>query len=414
MKLLLGGLSYKTADLELREEFSLTNRLKKDFLTKIKQDKRVKEGLILTTCNRTEIYILVADDQDEEIIYDIFKLISNRSKEELEEIIYNDNNLKVVEHLYKVASGLDSLVIGEDQILGQIKDSFELAQSFDIINTYFYKLFTEAIRVGKRVRTETAINEGGVSIAYVAVELAKQIFGCLAGETVLILGAGEMSQLVLKSLVDYGVEGVLVSNRTYERAESLADKFSGQAIRWDRLEEKIKEVDIVIASTAAPHLVLRYDLVAKTMESCRGPLFLIDIALPRDIEKKVKEIAGVHLYDLDDLEDVVDKNNQDRKKEITKVKEIITCEVKNFADWLKEKGITPVIKQMRMKANKIKREELLRAKENVEKGDDIDSTLEELANRLTNKLLHQPTVKLKELAMKEDVDQLKEIQKLMK
>jgi glutamyl-tRNA reductase len=414
IKLIVGGLNHKTANLELREKFSLTQSRCRELLSTIKQMSQIEEGLVLSTCNRTEFYFLVEDNiKAKDLICEVFNLLATVAVKKLNNSLYIYSNLEAVKHLYEVVSGLDSLVVGETQILAQVKSSFEVAQEFGLVDSYFHQLFTEALRVGKRVRTETKINHGAASVSYAAVELAEQIFGCLTGETVLILGAGKMSELTLKSLVDHGVKGIMVSNRTHSRAQKLADKFAGQAIKWHQLEDWIHDIDIVISSTGAPHYVLHYDLVNKVMqEQCRGPLFLIDIAVPRDIEPQVENIAGVHLYDIDDLNGVVDENIEQRKEELDEVEEIIATEIDRFEEWLKEEQITPVIKEMRQQAHRIKDEELLKVKQKLETGDDSEEIVEEFANKLTNKLLHKPTIKLKEIASEGSAKQLKFVEKL--
>lgn len=399
--LIVIGLNYRTAPLELREKLSLTKKQQQEILERIKLSPKVEGAIVLSTCNRTELYLEVENSADNKIAFEIFNLISNLSVETLKNYIYIYNEIEAITHLYRVASGIDSLVIGEVQILGQVKRAFYRSRDLGLIDSYLYKIFTDAFRVAKQVRTETKISYGATSISYVAVELTKKIFGSLSGETVLILGAGKMSELALKSLVDNGVTGVMVANRTYSRGEELANKFCAKVVRWNQLDEWVNKVDIIIASTAAPHYVLHYNLVKQVMDTKRGPLFLIDIALPRDIDPRVAKIPGVHLYDIDDLEEVVEDNLAKRKEELKKVEAIIKNEIASLEEWINQQQAIPLIKDLRRRADTIKEEELSRALHKLESSDER-LVVEELANRLTNKLLHLPTIKIKELAQNEN------------
>ncbi|WP_018248726.1 glutamyl-tRNA reductase [Orenia marismortui] len=412
MDLIVIGLNYRTAPLELREKLSLTKKQQQEILERIKLSPKVEGAIVLSTCNRTELYLEVENSADNKIAFEIFNLISNLSVETLKNYIYIYNEIEAITHLYRVASGIDSLVIGEVQILGQVKRAFYRSRDLGLIDSYLYKIFTDAFRVAKQVRTETKISYGATSISYVAVELTKKIFGSLSGETVLILGAGKMSELALKSLVDNGVTGVMVANRTYSRGEELANKFCAKVVRWNQLDEWVNKVDIIIASTAAPHYVLHYNLVKQVMDTKRGPLFLIDIALPRDIDPRVAKIPGVHLYDIDDLEEVVEDNLAKRKEELKKVEAIIKNEIASLEEWINQQQAIPLIKDLRRRADTIKEEELSRALHKLESSDER-LVVEELANRLTNKLLHLPTIKIKELAQNENSkEKLSIIQKL--
>ncbi|GAB6137083.1 glutamyl-tRNA reductase [Halanaerobaculum tunisiense] len=411
MELAVIGLSYKTAPVEVREQLSLTSQQYQQVLAEIAGAAKIEEGVILSTCNRIELY-LVAQEASlaQEFGVALFTRLANLGQQELQTYIYNQTQLAVVDHLYQVVSGLDSLVVGESQILGQVKRAFAQAQEAGVVDTYLHQLFTESFRVGKRARRETKINAKAASISYVAVELARDIFGTLEGETVLILGAGKMSELTLKSLVDHGVKGVMVANRTYQRGKKLAAKFEGEVIRWNQLEDWITEVDIIIASTAAPHYVLHYDLVQRAMSERRGPLFLIDIAVPRDIEPEIGHLPGVHHYDIDDLETVVDQNISQRKEEVTAVEEIIDQEIAEFEEWLGYRRCVPLITELRQKAEKIKQEELKRAKKKLTSAE--QEVVGEVAHRLTNKLLHTPTVKIKELGAQNNEQALEVIRQV--
>lgn len=402
MQLIVVGTNHKKSPLNIREKLSITEKEQINILLDIKEYEGISEGLVLSTCNRTELYFVTEDDNTDNVKNFTLNKLHEMSKvpiEDLKKYLYTYYDLELVNHLYRVASGLDSLIIGECQILGQLKSAFEKANSVGSVDTFLHKLFTESFQVGKKARNETKICRNAASVSSAAVELARDTFGTLAGESVMILGAGETSELTLKNLVDYGVKGVMVANRTYQRGKELAEKFNGEVIHWEEIESWIDEIDIIIGSTAAPHYVLHYDLIEKVMKIKKGPLFLIDIAVPRDIEPEVSEIPGVHLYDIDDLEGVVEDNLSSRKKEVVRVEKIIEQKVNEFINWWKIRKSVPVIKKMRKKAEKVKNEELDRALHQLSASEmDPEEVVKSLAHRLTNKVLHQPTVGVKKMA----------------
>jgi len=406
LQLLTLGISYKTAPISVRD--SLANK-KEQLKRAVLKAELLDELFILSTCNRFEIYCKYNSEKIIESKLKTFfiKLLRKYLKESLKykkddfhDYIYYYSDLKAVKHIYQVAAGLDSLVIGEDQILAQLKSAFKVFKKEDITGTYLNQLCLEAIRVGKKVRTETTINQRAVSISYAAVELARDIFGELDGQKIMILGAGKTSELTLKNLVNYGAEGILVANRTYSSGQKLAQKYGGEVIHWDKLKDKLIEVDILIASTAAPHRVLHYNEIRDIVKNKRGPLFLIDIALPRDIEERVAEILGVHLHNIDDLKGVVEKNLDLRQGEMAKAEKIIETEVQEYDRWMRERFCVPLIKEMRAEAEEIKENEVKRALHLLENSElRAEEVLEQLAHRLLNKFLHQPTVGLKKLAV---------------
>jgi glutamyl-tRNA reductase len=398
------GLNHKTAPLEVREKVSFTSSQKESIYKQIKQSDKIYEGVILNTCNRTEI-LMVSDhiESAKRFGLKIIETISGVKAKQLKNNIFIKSNIDAVKHLFNVVCGIDSQIIGEVQILGQIKRAYKRAKSYNVVDTYLHKLFEESIRLGKRVRTKTDISKKATSVSYAAVELARKIFGSLNGETVLILGAGETSELTLKSLVDYGIKGVMVANRTYDRGKKLAKKYDGKVIKWRELNDWIKKVDIVIGSTAAPHYVLYPDDIKRVAKKKKDPMLIIDIAVPRDVEPTVDELPGVHLYDIDDLETVVDNNIEDRKGEIKAVKSIITDETNNFRRWKRTRKCVPLIKEMRQKAGEIKNDEVERALNKLsEESNNPEEIIEELSHRLINKLLHTPTVGVKKMMNRED------------
>ncbi|MCK8824441.1 glutamyl-tRNA reductase [Fuchsiella alkaliacetigena] len=405
MNIIIMGLNHKTAPVEVREQISFTSQEKETALESIIETNDVQEGLVLSTCNRTEIYVVASQLKKAKGF--IKKLLSNFSTlsiEKLNSVLYTYTNLDAVTHLYKVVSGLDSMILGEEQILGQIKESFTEAKQKESIDTILHHLFTESFKVGKRARTETSINDNAASVSYAAVELANKIFGDLKEETVLVLGAGEMSELTLKNLVDHGVKEVIVANRTFSKAVALADRFEGEAIPWQQVESCLHKADIVIGSTGAPHYVIRQEMVAGILSYRKNkPLFFIDIAVPRDIEPEIHNLDNAYAYNIDDLESVVEANLQEREKAIKDVNQIIKAEVKSFDQWRNTRDVVPIIKSLREQAEEIRQQELERA---LAKLDDIDEeekdVIKSLTYKIINKLLHTPTVQVKEFANVED------------
>lgn len=409
MQLLVSGINHKTAPVLIRDQLS-----KKINEIKMKLKKGFRNGLyseffVLSTCNRFEIYIyseidLESEDRLEKFISQILeKELQGQIKyknTDLDDYTYFKKNLQAVDHLYRVASGLDSLVKGEDQILAQLKNQYREYKKDQLTAAYLNQLCLEAIRVGKMVRTKTRINERAVSVSYAAVELARNIFGQLDGEKVMILGAGKTAELTLKNLLNYGVEGILVANRTYSNGKRLAKKYSGEVIRWEDFKNRVSEVDIIIASTAAPHTVLHKSELSDVLKKKHGPMFLIDIAMPRDIDPEVEKIRGVHLYNLDDLKNVIDKNLDLRENEVVKAEKIIEAEKYNYQCWVSERRCVPLIKEIRTEAHNIKEKEVERALHLLKNSKlEADEIIEQLGHRLVNKILHQPTVGLKELAV---------------
>jgi glutamyl-tRNA reductase len=424
MYLLVSGINHKTAPISIRDQLSKCSAEIKDKLSTEGSEMGITEFFILSTCNRFEIYLASNEEyiEIEKMEEYIFKLLKvelrdhlKYKSDDLNDYLYQYRDLKVVDHLYRVASGMDSLVKGEVQILAQIKEQYRQFKEQELTSTYLNQLCTEAIRVGKLVRTKTKICEKAVSVSYAAVELARNLFGDLSGEKVMILGAGETAELTLKNLLNYGVEGILVANRSYQRGNELAEKYGGEVIKWEQFKDKTSEVDIIIASTAAPHTLLHKEDLLQAVESRHGPIFLIDIALPRDIDQDVDQIAGVHLYNIDDLKLVVEKNLDFREGESEKAEKIIAEEKYKFENWLRERSCVPIIREMRRDAHRIKEAEVERALHLLRNSEaEAEQIIEELGHRLLNKIMHQPTVGLKELAVEEEsgAEKLKVVKKI--
>jgi len=405
MHIVVVGLSHKTAPVEIREKLSFGEHKLEEALHHLLAYDHLNEGLIVSTCNRTEIYVVC--DHIDSGVNDVKQFLVEFCDLKLSSFfkyLYFHDSVEAVHHLFRVSASLDSMVVGEAQILGQVRSAYTHSFEAECTNVIFNRLFRQALSVGKKVRTETDIGESAVSISYAAVELAKKVFEDLEGRTVMVIGAGEMSELTAMHLVENGVSSVLVSNRTYERAVELAQKFQGKAIKFDAMLNHMVDADIVISSTGAPHFVVKKADVSKIMHRRRGkPIFFIDIAVPRDIDPKVNKVDNAYLYDIDDLQAVVDANIAERDKEGQRAELLIDKEVEEFIAWLNSLEVVPAIAALKEKAEAIRETETLRA---LNKLGDLNEKEKNIINALTgiivNKLLHQPIVRAKECAGKKE------------
>jgi len=405
MHIIVAGLSHKTAPVEVRETVTFPEQILSDALHMLTGYPSINEAVILSTCNRMEIYV-VANDPDKGKD-DVIRFISDYhslERDKLEKYLYFREGKNAILHLFRVASSLDSMVIGEAQILGQVKTAYNAAFEAEATSTVMNRLFRHGFSAGKRVRTETEIGESAVSISYAAVELAKKVFESLSGRTVMLIGAGEMIELTATHLLSNGVSNVIVTNRTYERAESLARKYNGVAVRFNDFVDQMVHADIVISSTGAPHYVVTKDHVSFVMQKRKNkPIFFIDIAVPRDIDPSAAKIYNVFAYDIDDLDSVVQTNLEERKKAATIAEEIVEHEVLSFSSWLASLEVAPTIASLRRMAEEIRQKELekhLRKLPNLSEAE--LNTVNALTSAIINKLLHQPIVKAKEYSTRKD------------
>lgn len=398
MHLTLVGLSHKTAPIEIREKLTFPANRQEEALALLTSTDDVVEAIILSTCNRTEIYAVTGADTDGPgAIIDFIADYHDLDRHDLVRYLYISEGESVVKHLFRVVASLDSMVVGEAQILGQVKEAYEHGFEYQSTGRVFNKLFRQSFEVGKRVRTETAIGESAVSISYAAVELAKRVFETLEGRTVLVLGAGKMSELTAKHLCSNGVCKVLVANRTFARAQELAARFEGTAIPYEELYEYLGKADILISSTAATEYVVTKDAVARAMRGRRGnPLFLIDIAVPRDIDPAVNDIDDAYLYDIDDLSGVVESNLDERMREAERAELIVSEEMAAFEAWLESMEVVPTIAAIRSKAEQLRQEEFEKAIKRLGGLSEKElQTVEKLTQSIVNKMLHGPTNRLK-------------------
>jgi len=373
-------------------------------LDRVYQDLKEREPLegavILSTCNRTEVYTTVRDlELGTRTLRQYMAEKLGIGDDVLDSILYVPSCHQAVAHLFRVASGLDSMVLGESQILGQVRDAYNQARERGASNGVLNALFQKAITVGKRVRTETALDRNAVSISYAAVEKAKEVFGSLQGRTVLIIGAGKMSELALTYLMANGVSTVVVSNRSFERAVNLAERVGGSAVRFDDLPRELAKADIVISCTAASHYVLHRNNLEPYLQNRDGKLLMIDIAVPRDIDPALGELPGVHLYDIDDLQNVVESNLLSRQRAARQAENIINEEIGEFNDWLATLSVVPVVKALKARGEEIREAELRRALNRLgEVSPRQEKIIREMASSIVNQLLHWPVINLKERA----------------
>ena len=402
-EIIIIGINHKTAPVELREKLSFTESQLTRSLAFCREQSRIYECAILTTCNRTEIYAVGTDQESLcQLIMQMLAEIKDIDTEAVRPNLYIYAQDKAVQHLFTVTAGLDSMILGETQILGQVKDAYAKANEAGTVSSTFHALFRQAVTAAKRVQTETGINQNAASVSYAAVELAKKIFGRLDNRTVLILGAGKMSELTLRHLYDQGVKKVIVVNRTKERADKLADCFGGVAEYFEKRRDCLVQADIVISSTGAPHFVLEKEEMMSVMRSRRGkPIFLIDIAVPRDIDPKINDLDNVYLYDIDDLQAVVASNLKDREHEAVKARLIIREEISEFQIWFKTQEVTPLIAALRGKAEAIRQAELevSLGKRLASLSDKEKKHVENLTKAIVNRILREPVLRIKEFAL---------------
>lgn len=399
VKITLIGMNHKSAPVEIREQLALVCRKDANPLHSHGSLAGVDEIFFLSTCNRVEFLFTSGDNSDG--INEVKRLLATHLGSDqdwdLDPYLYIHHGLDAVKHLFRVASSLDSMMVGEPQILGQIKTAYRDATEYRTAGVILNRLLHKAFTVAKRVRSETHIGSHAVSISYAAVELARKIFGELHDKQVLLIGAGEMAELAAEHLLAQGVKRMLVCNRTLERALELARRFRVNTIAFEHLLDALKEVDIVLSSTGSPDPIIRREDVKPRMRGRRNrPLFFIDIAVPRDIDPKVNQLDNVYLYDIDDLQGVIDLNKLERQKEAAQAEHIIAAETVKFQDWLQTLEAVPTIIALRQKAEAIRRCQLEKTLAQLPNLDDKGrQAIEVLTESIVNKMLHDPILFLK-------------------
>lgn len=394
------SINHRTSPIEIREALHLSREEQIDFISILKES-LLSEGFILSTCNRTEIFGIPKNLKitHKSIIEELinFKNISNLETEYYETFNSKDS----IVHIAKVASGIDSLIIGDSQILSQCKDGFQLSEETNFSGTVLHKIAETAIRVGKRSIKETSISLGAVTVSYAAIQVIEKIFANLSKKSALIIGAGETSELAALNLKGKGIGKISISNRTLQKAENLARKVSGSVINFQEFKDHLYKFDIIISATSSQNYLVSFDDIKKAISLRKGnPIFLMDIAIPRDIDPNVKKIDNVFYNDIDSLNIIVDQNLDKRKSQIPFVEKIIEEEVTEFYSWYHTLGIVPTIKSLRSFFETIELDELNKIKNKVTSEDYLK--LEDMAKRLIGRILHNPIIKLREIAEKDN------------
>jgi len=413
------GVSHRTAPLPVREALAFPKGQIRDALLRLRAETGAGEAMILSTCNRVELYARQDDPGALEALESFLARYHARDARELQAVVYRHADAEAIRHAFRVAASLESMVIGEPQILGQVKEAYQAAEEAGTLGAALNALRNRSLAAAKRVRTETGIGRNAVSVSYVAVELARKIFGELKDKNVLLVGAGKMSELAARHLVRSGARATVLGGRTFEKAAELAAALGGKAAPFESLRDELARTDIVISGTGAPGIVIHPADVESARAARRGrharPLFLIDIAVPRDIDPAVRKIGGVFLYDLDDLKAVAEANLRERLKEAAAAEALVEREVREFLDWQKAREAVPLLNELRRRAEEIRRHELDKAKRRIDPlTPEQDEAIEAATTAIVNKLLHSPTVHLKEAARETDApEQLSLIRKLL-
>lgn len=399
MTLIAFGINHKTAPVDIREKVAFAPEKMEQALHQCINNGTVSEAAIVSTCNRTELYTNINDENDFDSLLDWFCQYHNLEKENVEPYIYLHSNNDAVQHILRVASGLDSLVLGEPQILGQIKDAYSTANQAGTVGRQLNRLFQHTFSVAKQVRTDTAIGANPVSVAFAAVSLSKKIFADLSKHTVLLIGAGETTELVAQHLTNQGVNKMIVANRTVERAQVLANKFDAEAIALSDMPDRLVEADIIIASTASQLPILGKGAVERALKQRKHrPMFMVDIAVPRDIEPEVSELDDVYLYTVDDLQEVIEEGRQSREEAAVQAEEIVLNQVEHFMGWLRSLEGVDTIRAFREQAEQKRNEQLAAAQKQLAAGKDPQQVINDLARTLTHKLIHEPSAQLNQAA----------------
>ncbi|MEQ9619671.1 MAG: glutamyl-tRNA reductase [Deltaproteobacteria bacterium] len=400
-RIVVVGLSYKTAPVEIRERFSFTAEEFESALEALFSRDHVEECLILSTCNRVEIYA-VSENADI-CVSNIKKFLSefhSVPEDSFSPSLYFHLGHMAVRHFYKVASGIDSMVVGEPQILGQIKEAYKIASMKGTAGLILNRLCHSAFFVAKKVRTETGIGSRAVSISYVAVELAKRIFDDLSHRTVMLIGSGEMGELAARNLIKAGIGELIIASRSLDNASSLSEKLNAKPIRYEEILYSLKDVDIVIAATGSPDFIIKAHHVKEALKLRNNePMFMIDIAVPRDIDPRVEELTDIYLYDIDDLKNVLDENMKNRRESAEKAQEIVSEVEKSFQAWINSLKVVPAIVDLKKRFEQIQESEVERALAKLENYSDRErEVIELMASRIIGKILHGPLTNLKKEA----------------
>ena len=413
MALLSLGINHLTAPVDIREKVAFAPEQMSEALHELQDIPAVNESVIVSTCNRTEIYCDASSDCTE-VIAHWLTAHHGISENGLTPYIYQHSEQEVARHLFRVASGLDSMVLGEPQILGQLKDSYDKARGGNTVNSILDRLFQHSFSVAKRVRTDTEIGSNPVSVAFAAVNLSKQIFGDLRPLHALLIGAGETIELVSRHLKSQQIGSITIANRSVERAQLLAEQIGAEAVQINAVPVQLARADIVISSTASQLPILGKGATESALKQRkRRPIFMVDLAVPRDIETEVGDLQDIYLYTVDDLKTVVDENLRGRELAAEAAQEIINLEVTAFNQWLKTHQSADQIRQLRDGAELVKQQALEKALAQLKNNSDPEQVLQRLANEITNKLLHQPTIEMRKALQSDDEERIRLLKSLI-
>jgi glutamyl-tRNA reductase len=412
MPLLTLGINHNTAPVDVRENVVIPESRLSDALANLKSNDNVEAGVIVSTCNRTELYCQTINTEPESLANWLADF-QGLKPDSISKYTYHFSQEEAVRHILRVASGLDSLILGEPQVLGQLKNAYQAAKTAGSLGIYLDRLFQHTFSVAKQVRSETNIGSSPVSVAYAAVTLAKQIFSSLEGQTALLIGAGETIELVARHLHNNDVGRMIIANRSFDRAHHLAKQFDAYAIELTEIQSHITEADLVISSTASEEPIVKYEQAKAAVKARRRrPILMVDIAVPRDIEAKIGELEDIYLYTVDDLEDIIQENIKSRQSAAAEAEDIISEHVSIFMGWMNVRDVVPTICQVREHANDLKEEVLLKARKQLARGISAEDVMEQMARNLTNKLIHQPCTRLREAGFHQEEEVVESARKL--
>jgi glutamyl-tRNA reductase len=402
MTLFALGLNHITAPVEVREKVAVSGDSLPAALSDLRGQQGIDEVAILSTCNRTEVYC-TANNGNQSVVVDWLSELHHLKRRELNPFLYSYPDAGAVKHLLRVASGLDSMVLGEPQVLGQLKSAYKVAVKTGSIGQLLGRLFQHSFRVAKEIRTNTEIGNHPVSIAYAAVRLGQQIFGNFSYKTALLIGAGETIELTARHLHEAGLNRMIIANRTLERSQHLASEFSGYAITLEDIQNHLDEADIIITATSSPSTIISRNMIEQAiLQRKHRPVYIVDIAVPRDVDAKVAELDDVYLYSVDDLQGVIEENLRNREQAALQAEEIIDTQVGHFMDWMNSLNTVSTIKAIRDQAWHMQQEVLDIALKRLKQGEEPEKVMREMARSLTNKIIHSPSARLRNITDQEN------------
>ncbi|KAF3976997.1 MAG: glutamyl-tRNA reductase [Methylococcales symbiont of Iophon sp. n. MRB-2018] len=414
MTLLAVGINYNTAPITIRERLAFPKNVLESSLKTLWDNHNIKGAAILSTCNRTEFYCQTEDNDTDTLV----QWLSNNKQIKVAEFtpyLYSHTDSQSIRHMFRVACGLDSMILGEPQILGQMKTAYQAAYEAGTLGKHLGKLFQHTFSAAKKVRTDTAIGSSPVSVAFAAVQLAQQIFDSLSDQTALLIGAGETIELTARHLHQNNIGRLIIANRTYDKAHALASQFDGYAIELSEIPSHLAEADIVISSTASQLPILGKGRVESAIKKRKHkPMFMVDLAVPRDIEAEVEQLRDVYLYTVDDLQNTIDQNMDSRRKAAEQAEEIIDTQVEHFLSWMRSQDAQSVVKDFRQQAELTRDEILAKALNSLNNGNSAEDVLNRLAYTLTNKLTHTPSSQIRDAGANDRHDIVAAARKIFK